>query len=96
MIDPNGAPVLADLSGAGFQIFDQATGNPIGDVFSTDPRGHATSPDVPVRVPLILREVQPLPNTQPSDPVPVTVQHRREVLRVDNRTAAPGPVPYGR
>lgn len=96
MIDPNGTPVLADLSGAGFQVFDQATGNPIGDVFTTDPRGHATSSDVPVRVPLIVREVQPLPNTQPPDTISITVEQRREILRVDNRTTAPGPMPYGR
>jgi Dyp-type peroxidase family len=96
LVDPNGAPVLADLSGAGFQVFDQGSGNPIGDVFLSDPRGHATSPDVPVRVPLSVREVGPLPNTQPPEPINVTVEHRREVLHVDNRTATPGPVPYGR
>lgn len=95
LLDPNGAPVVADLSGAGFQVFDQS-GNAIGEVFVTDPRGHATSPEVPVRTPLSVREVQPLANAQPVDPIKLTIEHHREVVRVDNRTAAPGPVPYGR
>jgi len=95
LLDPNGAPVLADLGGAGFQVLEQATANPVGEVFFTDPRGHASSPEVPVRTPLLLREVQPLPNVQPPADIPVTVERRRELVAVENRTSEPGPVPYG-
>lgn len=39
VLDQSGAPVLAELGGAGFQAFRQDTGAAVGEVFSTDSVG---------------------------------------------------------
>jgi Dyp-type peroxidase family len=91
VVDPSGAPVQAELGGAGFQVFRQDTNASVGDVFFTDSVGHALSGDLPVDVPLLIREVQPPPGQQADGDQPVTIAHRRELVRFSNRVSQPSP-----
>jgi len=84
-LDVAGNPALAEVGGIGFQLFRADTNAPIGEVFFTDSAGHACSPEVPLRTPLLLREVQPPSHLEPSPDVAVTLTRSRELVRVDNR-----------
>jgi hypothetical protein len=70
-----------------------ADGGAIGPAFITRSNGFAMSPDLPLRVPLNLREVAPPPGVEPPTDLPFTLMRRREALVVTNRRHQPGP--YG-
>ncbi len=89
-VDGNGALMLGELAGVGFQVIRVDNNEPIGGIFFTDAAGHAVSPDLPVRTGLVLREVQTPPHFEPQPDVPFQLQRRREVLRVINRARATG------
>lgn len=90
--DVNGAPTAVDLGGIGFQVFG-SDGMAVGPVFVARSNGLAISPDVPMHVQLILREVTPPINVDPSPDLNFTLTRRRDVQVVVNRRRQPGP--YG-
>ena len=91
--DQNGTPQLAELAGAGFQARNASDNQPIGDIFFTDSAGHALSPELPTRTPLIVAEVQLPPSQQALTPEqPITIEHRRQPpMRFENRVVSPSP-----
>jgi hypothetical protein len=93
VLDSAGAHAEVDLTGIGFQITRASDGTALGPVFFTSPNGHATSPDIPLNTPLMLREVTPPPNADPAGDTPFTLTKRRETRVVINRRRQPGP--YG-
>jgi Dyp-type peroxidase family len=91
-IDANGQPIKADLGGAGFQVFRADTNEVVSEVFITDSAGHATSPQtIPLGVEVIVREVQPPPNTQLVEEPRLTLTRKAEKVEVVNRVTAPTP-----
>jgi hypothetical protein len=88
--DQAGAPAMVNLAGVWFQVFRAGTDEAIGDRFKTNPAGHTISPDLPVRTPLTLREVETLPSLEPSGPIDFTLERRRDVVEVSNRVRQPG------
>lgn len=93
-VDPSGAPIKADLDAIGFQVFQADGTTPVGAEFETNSAGHATSPDLPVRVDLILREVRVPERFEGSADVAFRLERRRQVLEVVNRLR-PAANPYG-
>lgn len=89
-LDTMGNPAPVEVGGIGFQLFRADTNAPVGAVFFTDSAGHARSPEVPLRTPLILREVPP-PHLDPVQEMPVTLNQRRHLIRVDNRVRSGQP-----
>ena len=94
VLDLAGANASVDLGGIGFQIVRVSDSVPLGPAFITQSNGHAISPEVPMHTPLLLREVAPPPNTDPSADIAFTLTRRRETRVVVNRRRQPGP--YGR
>jgi Dyp-type peroxidase family len=83
-VDEQGSKVRADLARCVFQVFDAAGATPVDEPFRTDSAGHAISGDVPVRQPLVLREIEAPPHLQASPDVSFTLQKRRDVIEVSN------------
>lgn len=92
VVDANGAPALIELGGIGFQVFG-SDGKVIGPVFNTRSNGVAISPDLPMNLPLVLREVTPPANTDPATDLNFTLTRRRDLQVVVNHKHQPGP--YG-
>lgn len=92
-VDANGQPALVELGGFRFQVLRADDRSPVGESFETNVAGRATSPDVPVRTPLLLTEIfAPLP-VEPLAEIPFVIERRRQPLEVVNRLRQPGP--YG-
>jgi Dyp-type peroxidase family len=92
-VDANGQPALVELGGFRFQVLRADDRSLVGEAFETNPAGRATSPDLPVRTPLLLTETfAPLP-VEPLAEIPFVVERRRQPLEVVNRLRQPGP--YG-
>lgn len=92
LLGPDGQPVAGDLSGAQFVLLD-GSGAQLGDLFVTNPAGHAESPEVPVGITVKLHELTPLPDTAPAADQDVAVDRSRVIVRVTNTT--PNPNQYG-
>lgn len=85
-VDPSGNEIKAELGGAGFQVFRVDTNEPVTELFVTDSAGHATSLEtIPLGVEVVVREVQPLPNTELVEEPRLTLTRRQELVRVVNR-----------
>jgi Dyp-type peroxidase family len=93
VVSPEGQAVKVDLRGIEFEVVRASDQSIVGERFATDSAGHALSPPLPVREPLILREVNTRPNIQPPDPLPFQLERRREAVTVTNFIRQPGP--YG-
>lgn len=89
-VDVSGNPALAEIGGIGFQIFRADTNEPIGGAFFTDSAGHAESPDVPLRTPLILREISTPGHLEPISETAVELTRRRTIISLVNRVRQPG------
>lgn len=89
VVDANQQPVLAELGGISFQVFD-ANNQAVGASFSTNSQGRAVSPDLPIGVPLVLKEIQPPPNFTPAADLPITLDCRRTRVDVTNTATSPG------
>lgn len=91
--DQNGISQLAELAGAGFQARNASDNQPIGEVFFTDSAGHALSPELPTRTPLIIAEAQVPAGQQALTPEQtITIEHRRQPpMRFENRVVSPSP-----
>jgi deferrochelatase/peroxidase EfeB len=91
-VDANNQPINAELGGAEFQVFKADTNEAVTEVFTTDSAGHATSPEtIPLGVEVVIREVQPLPNTQLVSEPQLTLTRKAEKVDVVNRVTAPSP-----
>jgi Dyp-type peroxidase family len=87
---PDGTKAFVDLAGCVFQVLDEAR-QPIGESFRTDSAGHTISGDLPVRVPLILTEMQVPTHLEIVSPeIPFQIDERREMLVVTNRLLESG------
>jgi hypothetical protein len=56
VVDPVGNELDVELSGFTFQVFDPASGQPVGGTFTTNSHGHAESPDLSTGTSLRLGE----------------------------------------
>lgn len=90
VVDAAGNPQPAERGGVTFQLLD-VSGTPLGGPFTTDSAGRATSPEVPLNVPLTLREVTAPSHLQPQADQQVKLEHPNTVLEVRNTLAGPGP-----
>lgn len=88
VVDPAGNELDVDLAGFAFQVFDPATGQPLGGPFTTNSHGHAESPDLPTGTPLRLDETGFPPSATPAQPFPFELDSARLVHTVDNTVAA--------
>lgn len=88
--DSNGQPVPAELGGFGFQLFDQTSGQPVGEVFTTNSAGHAMSGKVDVGTTVILREVSVLPGFTPAGDISVALDGAHAVVQVTNTVQSGG------
>ncbi len=93
VIDSSGAELDVDLGGFVFQVTDPATGQRVGDPFSTNSHGHALSPDLPTGTPLRLDETGFPPTVTPAQPLAFELSTVRLVHRVDN--VVPAGTVYG-
>jgi Dyp-type peroxidase family len=93
LVDANGAKVDGQLDGAVFQVLRKDTGATIGPTFATESSGHALSPEVPIGVPLLVHEVQPLPGATAAADSEITLDAPRGVVEVHNVIPAPNPPP---
>ncbi len=91
-VNTSGGAVPAEVGNVGFQVFRASDQQPIGEIFFTDSAGHAMSGDLPVRTPLVVREVQVPPHLQAGPEQQITIERRRELLRFDDvvSQASPG------
>jgi deferrochelatase/peroxidase EfeB len=87
-----GSASPAERGGVGFRILRSDTLEPIGDIFTTDGDGRATSPEVPLGTNVILREEIVPAHLEPADPVEqtITVSQRSVVVIVTNRARSGG------
>ena len=93
LIDANGAKVDGQLDGAVFQALRKDTGALLGPTFTTESSGHALSPEVPIGVPLLVREVQPLAGATAAPDAEITLDAPRGVVEIRNVIPAPNPPP---
>ncbi|WP_148616556.1 Dyp-type peroxidase [Nocardioides rubriscoriae] len=91
--DVNGNPVNAELGGFVFQMFDPATGYPIGEPATTTASGHAVLEGAPLNKPVLVREVATT-RFEPHPDDEVTLTDRNYVHEVVNRLLAAAS-PYG-
>lgn len=88
VFDSTGTELDVDLAGFTFQVTDPATGQLIGEPFTTNSHGHARSTDLPTGQPLQLNETVFPAGVTPTQPIPFTLNAARLVQRVDNSVSA--------
>jgi hypothetical protein len=94
LVDASGNRVPGQLDGAVFQVLVQESGLPEGPTFATKPDGHAISPELPVGVALVLREVTPLPGAPAVGDIAFQLEGPHQSLEVRNVQPAAQPSPY--
>ncbi|MDQ2913499.1 MAG: Dyp-type peroxidase [Chloroflexota bacterium] len=93
LVDANGSKVAGQLDGAVFQMLRKDSGAPLGAPFTTESSGHALSPEVPIGVPLLVHEVQPLAGATASADSDITLDGPRGFVEVRNVIPQPNPAP---
>jgi Dyp-type peroxidase family len=93
LVDASGAKIPGQLDGAVFQIVRADTNALIGGTFVTDSGGHGVSPEVPVGVPLLVREISPLSGAQVAPDAPIQLEGPHGSVEIRNVIPTPNPIP---